>query len=114
EKTVRNTAARSAIHDIPVKGYEIHLGRTEGPDALRPSMIVDGRPEGAVSADGRVVGTYLHGLFSSDAFRRAYLRDFGVESAGGAYRGGVEAALDRIAEMLARHLEVERLFATAR
>ena len=56
-----------------VSGYEIHLGRTHGPDCARPFLDLDGRPDGACSPDGRVMGTYVHGLFASDGFRRAFL-----------------------------------------
>ncbi|MFN3503273.1 MAG: cobyric acid synthase, partial [Allorhizobium sp.] len=70
EKTVRNSEAHSLEYDVPLSGYEIHLGVTQGPDTLRPTIRIDGRADGAASADGRVIGTYLHGLFSSDAYRR--------------------------------------------
>ena len=69
EKTVRNVTARSVAFDVPLDGYEIHLGRTTGPDCLRPSAIINGVEDGATSADGKVFGTYLHGLFGADAFR---------------------------------------------
>ena len=73
DKTVRAIAGRHAPSGAPLRGYEIHLGRTEGADCARPFALLEGRPEGAVSADGRVAGCYLHGLFSDDAFRRAFL-----------------------------------------
>jgi adenosylcobyric acid synthase len=113
-KTVRNSKAHSTVFDVPLDGYQIHLGETTGPDTLRPSAIVDGHPDGAVSPDGKVVGTYLHGLFGSDAFRRAYLRELGIEGGNGSYREGVDAALDEIAAALARCLDVDGLFAAAR
>ena len=97
EKTVRNSEAVSSLYDIALDGYEIHLGVTSGPDALRPFALIDGRPDGAVSPDGRIAGTYLHGLFSSDAFRARYLADLGVSGGGAEYRKSVEDALDAIA-----------------
>ena len=69
EKTVRNVSARSVPFGLPLEGYEIHLGRTTGPDTARPSAVINGIDDGAISADGKVSGTYLHGLFSADAFR---------------------------------------------
>ena len=114
EKVVRNTSARSVPFDVPLEGYEIHLGETSGPDCLRPSSVIDGRPEGAVSADGRVLGTYLHGLFTSDAFRRAYLARLGVSGSSVSYREAVDAALDSIAEKLEQAVDIEKLFAAAR
>ena len=103
EKTVRNVGARSAHYDVPLSGYEIHLGRTTGPDCLRPAAIIDGVADGATSADGKVFGTYLHGLFSADAFRARFLESLGVAGGGVDYRAEVEAALDEIAARLERH-----------
>lgn len=100
EKTVRNSTARSLQYDVPLEGYEIHLGRTTGPDALRPSVSIDGRPDGALSPDGRVMGTYLHGLLSSDAYRAGLLADFGIGGGGFDYRASVDAALDGVAAEL--------------
>ncbi|MDQ0320682.1 adenosylcobyric acid synthase [Pararhizobium capsulatum DSM 1112] len=100
EKTVRNSHAWSTVHDVALSGYEIHLGLTTGIDTERPAVLIDGRPDGAVSADGRISGTYLHGLFSSDAYRAALLRSFGIEGGGSNYRQSVDAALDDVAAEL--------------
>jgi adenosylcobyric acid synthase len=100
EKTVRNISARSAIYDVALEGYEIHLGRTIGADCARPVVIIDGRPDGAVSPDGLVSGTYLHGLFASDAYRAALLNSFGIEGGGENYRLSVDRALDDVAAEL--------------
>src|SRR5215467_3486670 len=65
-----------AVHvgtNQPIDAYEIHIGRSEGPDCAHPFARIEGKPEGAISTDGRVQGSYLHGLFTSDAFRRAFL-----------------------------------------
>ncbi len=100
EKIVRNSSARSVQFNVDIDGYEIHLGVTSGVDTARPFAHVDGRFDGAVSLSGRVCGTYLHGLFSNDGFRRAYLKEVGVVTSDLAYRESVEAALDRIAKRL--------------
>jgi adenosylcobyric acid synthase len=97
EKTVRNSRAWSREYDVALEGYEIHLGKTTGADCSRAPVEIDGRPDGAMSADGRVMGTYLHGLFASDAYRSALLKSFGIEGGGGNYRQSVDAALDEIA-----------------
>ena len=97
EKTVRNSSARSAVYDVPLEGYEIHLGRTTGADCSRPAVIIDGRADGAVSADGRVSGSYLHGLFTSDAYRAALLDSFSIAGGGENYRQSVDRALDDVA-----------------
>ena len=97
-----------------VAGYEIHLGRTAGADCARPFARIAGRDEGAVSADGRVAGTYLHGLFAADGFRRAWLASLGVSAAAGGYEDGVEAVLDALADHLEANLDVAGLLALAR
>lgn len=97
EKTVRNSAAHALQFDVPLSGYEIHLGRTTGPDCQRPMLTIDGRMDGAMSADGRVTGTYLHGLFANDAYRSALLRSFGITNTTENYRESVESALDDVA-----------------
>lgn len=97
EKTVRNSRAWSREYDVALEGYEIHLGKTTGADCSRAPVEIDGRPDGAMSPDGRVMGTYLHGLFGSDAYRSALLKSFGIEGGGGNYRRSVDAALDEIA-----------------
>ena len=97
----------------PVSGYEIHMGRTEGPDCARAWLNVEGRPEGAVSADGRVRGSYLHGLFSSDPFRAQFLSDLGAESLTG-YDDGVEGTLDALADHLERYMDLDQLLSLAK
>ena len=94
-----------------VTGYEIHMGRTSGPDCARPFAHIP-RADGAISADGRVSGTYLHGLFADDGFRAAWLARVGVASAPG-YAAGVQQALDDLAAHLEAHLDVDGLLALA-
>ena len=113
EKTVRPRRAQTP-GGLPLEGYEIHLGQTTGPDCARPVAILDSSPDGASSADGRVFGTYLHGLFSADAFRRTFLAQFGVEGSSTGHAGSVEAALDDIAEQLERVIDIDRLMEIAR
>jgi len=114
EKTVRNVSAHSLAFDEPLTGYEIHLGRTTGPDCLRPSAIIDGVEDGATSADGKVFGTYMHGLFAADAFRHKFLASLGVKGGGIDYRAEVERALDELAAHLEKHLDCDAIFAAAR
>lgn len=113
EKTVRNIKARSAEHDVDLSGYEIHLGVSHGPDCARPMTILDGRPDGAISPDGKVSGTYLHGLFDSDAYRAKLLAGFGIRGGTTNYRADVDAALDEIAAELDRLVGFERLMRTS-
>ncbi len=113
KRLTRSRAVHSAS-GLQVEGYEIHIGRTTGPDCARPFAVLEGRPEGATSADGRVTGSYLHGMFSDDAFRAAFVRGLGAQASGLAYAAGVEAVLDDLADHLERHLDVAALLALAR
>jgi adenosylcobyric acid synthase len=97
-----------------VTGYEIHLGRTTGPGLERPMLALAAGPDGAVSADGRVMGCYLHGLFASDAFRAELLKTLGGRSHVSDYEAGVDAALDELAEACERHLALDRVLEVAR
>ena len=114
DKRLARVRASHATTGLPVTGYEIHIGATDGPDRARPFAHVDGRPEGARSADGRVEGSYLHGLFAEDAFRTAWLAGIGAAAGGVAYGAAVEAVLDRLAAHVEAHLDVDALLATAR
>ncbi|MDD9911083.1 MAG: cobyric acid synthase [Ahrensia sp.] len=99
-KTVLNRRASDVASGLPLSGYEIHMGRTGGPDCARPMIRLDGEPDGAVSRDGRVRGCYLHGLFASDDWRRNYLASLGIEGSQQSYRAQLEAALDELADQL--------------
>jgi adenosylcobyric acid synthase len=114
EKRVTLTKARHRATGLSVSGYEIHLGATSGPDCARAWLEVDGRPEGAASADGRVMGCYLHGLFAADGFRAAFLAMLGQTPDPLDYEAGLEATLDALADHLERHLDLDALFALAR
>ncbi|UZW56255.1 cobyric acid synthase [Sphingobium sp. JS3065] len=91
-------------------GYEMHVGVTSGPDCARPFAIMEaGRPDGASSKDGTVMGTYIHGLFASTGLRSAYLERLGHESALGDYQVSVNEALDQIAIQLEEHVDMDGL-----
>ncbi|MBT1156008.1 cobyric acid synthase [Aminobacter anthyllidis] len=114
EKTVRNVEARSVRYGEALSGYEIHLGKTTGADCTRPTAVINGVDDGATSADGKVFGTYLHGLFGADGFRGRFLESLGIRGGGIDYRAEVERALDEIADHLERHLDCDAIFAAAR
>ena len=102
EKAVRNVAAHSDIFEAAVNGYEIHIGQTKGPDCHRAFFAIGNGADGAVSADGRVFGTYLHGIFANDAFRVSFLRKFGLAAGTNNYWSDVDTALNEIAAELDR------------
>ena len=114
DKRLTRTHAIHAATGRPITAYEIHIGRSTGPDCARPFAHSAGQPEGAMSADGRVMGSYLHGMFSDDAFRAAFLLDLGITAPLRNHRSEVEATLDALAAHLERHLDVDGLLALAR
>ena len=113
DKRLARVSATHAATGLPVAGYEIHIGTTTGPDTARPFAHLDGRAEGARSADGLVEGSYLHGLFTSDVFRTAYLAGLGAQAGGVAYGATVEAVLDGLAAHMEAHLDIDGLLALA-
>ena len=91
------------------------MGLTEGPDCARPfARLADGSAEGAMSASGRVTGTYIHGLFADDRQRAAWLARFAPGGTGIAYDALVDATLDTLAAHLAAHIDLDRLLKLAR
>lgn len=112
DKTLTDVFATDGITGTEVRGYEMHMGRTTGPGLARPWLTLDGRTEGAVSADGRVMGCYIHGLFAGDAFRGAFLAALGASSAL-LYDAGVDAALEALAGHLEQNLDLDALLAAA-
>ena len=115
EKTVRPARGRCALSDAPVAGYEIHTGRSHGADLARPMFHLETGADGARSADGLVEGTYLHGLFANDAYRRAWLERIGAGTASSLqYEAAVDAALDEVVDTLSSTVDLDALFGAAR
>ena len=114
DKPLTRVTATHAVSGLPIHGYEIHIGRTHGPDCARPFAQISGTPEGATSPNGRITGSYLHGMFSDDAFRHAFLADLGAAPSPYAYSADVETVLDALAAHLEQHLDINALFGLAR
>jgi adenosylcobyric acid synthase len=114
EKITRNTKPVSTEYSTPLEGYEIHMGRTDGPDCRRPMIVSELGQDGAISQSGKVRGCYLHGLFNADAYRQALFGRFGHSGESRAYRASVEATLDELAQRIEEHLDVEGLLVLAR
>ena len=106
-------AVRGRALEADFRGYEMHMGRTNGPDCARPFALLGGRPDGAISRDGRVMGSYVHGLLASTGLRDALLRGLGGQSAGEDYDRSVEDALDQIATSLEVHADIDAMVALA-
>lgn len=114
DKSLTRVRAIHRASNTPVDGYEIHIGRSTGIDCTRPFADINGTPEGATSPDGRITGSYLHGLFTNDDFRRTFLAGFGVTATGISYAATVDITLDQLADHMQAHLDVSGLLAAAR
>lgn len=115
DKQVLPVSGRCAAEGVAVAGYEIHTGRTSGPDTARPMFRLDHGADGATSPGALIEGTYLHGAFTSDTYREAWLKRAGAPAnAGFNYGAAVEEALDRLAEGVEAAVNIEALLDTAR
>lgn len=112
DKTVSPTKAIHAGTGEAITAYEIHLGQTSGPDCNTPFAKTTGGSDGAVKAN--VSGTYLHGCFTSDAFRKAWLKKLGLPASNLAYEDLIEHTLDDLATHLEQQLDIEALLKIAR
>ena len=103
--------AARAPDSVPIRGYEIHCGVTTGAGlAAAPVQLDDGRMDGARSADGQVVGTYLHGLFDAPEALAAWLRWAGLRDAARIDVHALrEASIDRLADVVEAHLDTRKL-----
>ena len=111
QKQLRNVSGWLAIDETPVHGYEIHMGHSSGAALARPAVVLDdGRPDGAISSDGQIIATYLHGLFEDGAACAALLRWAGLDAAITFDHGRRrEEMLDRLAHCIEQSLDVARL-----
>ena len=111
EKQLRNVRGRLALENAEVSGYEIHAGVTSGPALEQPAVrLEDGRCDGALSADGQIIGTYVHGLFESPAACSALLRWAGLRNVQSVdYHALRERDIERLADLVENHLDTDRL-----
>jgi len=113
QKTVRPVSGTQISDETAIAGYEIHIGQTKLHSDAAPWLTVEGRPEGAQSRSGRLRGTYVHGLFAQDAFRRSFLRQFDHDIALGTYEADVDRVLDNLAAHIETHVDLDQLIAMA-
>ena len=86
------------------------MGQSEGRDTANPLFMIDDRPEGAVAQNGRVMGTYLHGLFENDDFRKYFLANLNSEhQSHSEYHKQIDEILDNLAAHIANHLDLARI-----
>jgi adenosylcobyric acid synthase len=113
DKTTTETEAFHALSGQLIKAYEIHLGKTMGPDCVRLFAQTTNGPEGATSPDMLVTGTYLHGCFAADGFRHAFLKSLGVNASNFAFDQTIEQTLDELAAHLETHLDLDQILKLA-
>jgi len=115
EKALRQVTGVELRSSAAIAGYEMHVGRTDGPGALRPMLRLGSHLDGAVSANGRIMGCHVHGIFASDGFRRVFLERLGGKAdAALVYETRIDSALDALADHCEAHLDVGRLLEIAR
>lgn len=114
DKTLRRVSGFHVPTRAALEGYEIHLGRTAGADCARPFALLDGRPDGAISASGQVMGSYLHGCFGRDEFRSKFLESIGIHASELRFEETVERTLDDLAAHLETHLDIDMILPLAR
>jgi adenosylcobyric acid synthase len=93
----------------------MHVGITTGPGTQRPVLrFDDGRLDGAASADGRVAGVYVHGLFTDDRQRQALVASLRAVASDFSYDAMIDATLEGLADHLAAYIDLDRLLNLAR
>ena len=109
EKQLRNVSGRLKVGagETPMTGYEIHMGVTRGPALKRPAVrLDDGRAEGALSDDGRILGSYCHGLFDAPPALAALLQWAGAKDIAPVdFAARREADIDRLADAVEAALD---------
>ncbi|WP_339934695.1 cobyric acid synthase [Vreelandella glaciei] len=111
-KQLRNVSGIVVADGASVTGYEIHNGVSEGQALSSPLFEINGLPEGAVSEDGQIMGTYLHGLFDHREACQALLKQLGlINGEQSDYQAHRERELDRLADMLEAHIDIEAVIA---
>jgi adenosylcobyric acid synthase len=115
DKRLTNVTGHLRLENARVRGYEIHAGSTRGPALERPAILLDdGTPDGAISDDGQIVATYLHGLFEDAGACAALLRWAGLtrplEIDHAARR---EQMLDRLADTIESECDLERMLSAS-
>jgi adenosylcobyric acid synthase len=113
DKTLTRVSAKHLASGMDIEGYEIHLGTSQGKDCARPFARIGDHNDGASRADGLVTGTYIHGCFASDAFRRAFLNSIGATTSDLAFEQLIETTLDNLAAHLEEHLNLDQLLSLA-
>ena len=114
DKTLTRISGTHVPSGTALDGYEIHLGKTTGVDCARPFALLEGRPDGAINASGQVMGSYLHGCFSSDEFRAKFLTSLGIHASDLRFEATIERVLDDLAAHLEANLDLDLILSLAK
>ena len=114
KKSLTSVSATHLASGLKFSGYEIHIGQTNGPDCSRPFSCIDNVNEGAVSENGLVFGSYIHGMFADDKFRRVFLEQLGIAASKVSYAKSVAQTLDALGNHLENHLNIDLIISSAR
>lgn len=110
-KQLRHVAGKLVLGDARVSGYEIHCGVSRGAALEQPASVLDtGEPDGALTTDGQILGSYLHGLFDQPQALAALLGWAGLRDAAPLDMHALrEASIDRLADAVEAHLDTSAL-----
>ncbi|MDO8827925.1 cobyric acid synthase [Methylophaga sp.] len=110
EKQLRQNQGQLLLNNAPISGYEIHAGVSEGKALLRPLLQLSHGLDGAISDDGQIIGTYLHGLFEQPQSCNALLQWAGLNHVSSPdYHAQREADIERLAAMVEQHMDTTEL-----
>ncbi len=108
----KKTIKVSAFHQETgqsFNGYEIHIGKTKGADCIRAFSTIDGKKDGAISSNGLVMGSYIHGMFEDNKFRSIFLKKlFGINSAIN-YSKSLNENLNKFSSLIENNINIKEL-----
>jgi len=114
DKKVTPTTAIHLASGNQINGYEIHIGETTGNDCTRPFATSNNVPDGAIAYSGQIMGTYLHGLFTNNNFRKFFLKNLGLKASNLNFDQEIENSLDKLADHLEQHIDIDAFLSIAR
>jgi adenosylcobyric acid synthase len=115
QKQLRQVSGTLLFNQKPIEGYEIHAGVSTGAALDRPFALIGGQPEGAISTDGNIIGTYLHGLFDHSDACEALLHWAGLKQIEPFdYAARKEQDINRLADVIEQSIDTDLLFSCIR
>lgn len=110
KKQLRQNQGQLLLNNAAISGYEIHAGVSEGKALLRPLLQLSHGPDGAISEDNQIIGTYLHGLFEQQTSCDALLQWAGLNNVSSPdYHALRESDIERLADMIEQHMDTNKL-----